>query len=435
MNSTAAAATSSGGSSEIARRAGRVSSSVWHRGYATGYADDMAARPARRRTGRTPVAFIALLTACCLIALAALVAFVRGGPVPALTGLFLALLPVPLVLVAIMYLDRLGPQPRGLLAAMFGTGAGIAAITALAGRAAHTGVITSPELGPHAGRAVAVTLSAAVGGAIVAETLKAAVMVALLSTRRTGIDGAHGGVVYASMLGLGFALIANVYAYDQAERHGVSALAATFVRRGLFGPLWEPLTAMIGLGVAYAASRPGSERYWAIGAGWLAAVALDTLWSDAVTASPSRLAVTYLILVAALVVVVILVVADRRRIVRMVAQFLPDYKDPAVVTAADITMLASLQRRRLGRQWARLHLGAAGRRAMTDYQLAATELAVACNRNRLGRMTADAFARHRDRSVDLMRAAAEAVSTGGPLVPPPWISLNDQSVFFPSRPG
>ena len=59
---------------------------------------------------------------------------------------------------------------------MFGTGAGIAAITALAGRAAHTGVIT---------------LSAAVGGAIVAETLKAAVMVALLSTRRTGIDGAH----------------------------------------------------------------------------------------------------------------------------------------------------------------------------------------------------------------------------------------------------
>jgi len=111
-------------------------------------------------------------------------------------------------------------------------------------------------------------------------------------------------------------------------------------------------------------------------------------------------------------VVAILVVADRRRIVRMVVQFLPDYKDPAVVTSADITMLASLQRRRLGRQWARLHLGGAGIRAMTDYQLAATELAMACNRNRLGRMTADAFARHRDRSVDLMRAAAEAVSAG-----------------------
>jgi hypothetical protein len=27
------------------------------------------------------------------------------------------------------------------------------------------------------------------------------------------------------------------------------------------------------------------------------------------------------------------------------------------------------------------------------------------------------------------------VSAGDPLVPPPWISLNDQSVFFPSHPG
>jgi hypothetical protein len=56
---------------------------------------------------------------------------------------------------------------------------------------------------------------------------------------------------------------------------------------------------------------------------------------------------------------------------------------------------------------------------MTDYQLAATELAMACHRNRLGRMTADAFARHRDRSVDLMRTAAEAVSAGDPLIPRP----------------
>jgi protease PrsW len=398
----------------------------------------MAARPARplldaRRTGRPPAAFLALLTACCLIAVAELVTFVRGGPVPALIGLFLATAPAPLALVVILYLDRLGPEPKGLLAAMFGTGAGIAAITAVAGRALHTGVITSPELEPHAGRTAAVTLSAAVGGALVAETLKAAVMVALLSTRRADVDRAHDGVVFASMLGLGSALIANVYAYAQAERQGVGVLVATFVRRGLFGPLWEPLTAMIGLGVAYAASRPGSGRYWAIVVGWLAAVVLDTLWNDTVTASPGRLAVTYLVLVVALVVVVILVVADRRRLVGMVRQFLPEYADPAVVTAADVRMLASLQLRRLGRQWARLHLGLDGMRAMAEYQLAATELATACNRNRLGRMPADAFVRQRDRSLELMRAAAQAVSGGRPRIRPPWISPSDRSVFFPAR--
>ena len=72
-------------------------------------------------------------------------------------------------------------------------------------------------------------------------------------------------------------------------------------------------------------------------------------------------------------------------------------------------------RSRLGRHWARLHLGVGGIRAMTDYQLAATELAMACNRNRLGRITADAFARRRDRSFDLMRAAAEVISAADPL--------------------
>ncbi len=397
----------------------------------------MAARPPRpvldaRRFGRTPVVFVIALGACCLIAIVALVAVVRGGPVPALTGLFLALLPIPLVFAAILYLDRLEPEPRALLAVMFGAGAGIAAVTALAGRVLHTGVITIPELGPHAGRAVAVTLSAAIGGALVAETLKGAVLVALLPSRRVEIDGAHDGVVYASMIGLGFALIANVYAYVEAEHTGLRALAAAFARRGLLGPLWEPLfTSMIGLGVAYAAARRGSAGYWAIIAGWVAAVALNALWDDSVTAGAVRLAVTCLILLAALVVVVIVVVADRRRLVAMITTFLPDFEHPAVVTPADITMLASLRLRRLGRQWARLNLGVAGMRGMAEYQLAATELAMACNRATRGRTTPEAFARHRDDSLSLMRAAAEVVRARDPLYPPPW-TPGEQSVFLKS---
>ncbi len=395
----------------------------------------MAAPPPRpvldtRRFGRTPLAFIAVLGICCLVAIAALVTVVRGGPVPALTGLFLALLPVPVVLAAVLYLDRLEPEPRALLAAMFGAGAGIAALTALLGRALHTGVITVPELGPHAGHAVAVTLGAAIGGAIFAETLQGAVMVALLSSRRAEIDGAHDGVVYASMMGLGFALIANVYAYAEAERSGFGALAAAFARRGLLGPLWEPLfTSMIGLGVAYAASRRGSSGYWAIVVGWVAAVVLNVLWNDSVTAGAGRLAATYLFLLAALLAVVVVVAADRQRIVGMIRTFLPGFEHPAVVTAADITMLASLRMRRLGRQWARLNLGTRGKRAMADYQLAATELAMACNRSSLGRTTAEAFARHRDDSLSLMRAAAEVVRTREPLYAPPWLAPDDPSVF------
>src|SRR5258708_22403899 len=97
-----------------------------------------------RRFGRTPVVFIAGLGACGLIALIALVIAVRGGPVPTVTGLALALLPVPPVLGGLLYLDRLEPGPRSLLAALVGAGAGLAPPIALVRRPLNTGGITPP---------------------------------------------------------------------------------------------------------------------------------------------------------------------------------------------------------------------------------------------------------------------------------------------------
>jgi len=62
-----------------------------------------------------------------------------------------------------------------------------------------------------------------------------------------------------------------------------------------------------------------------------------------------------------------------------------------MVSHVDVEMLASLRLRRLGRQWAKLNVGSAGVRAMIQYQLAATELAMACNRNSQGRLTPERF--------------------------------------------
>ncbi len=395
----------------------------------------MVPRPRRptldsARFGRTPVQFLLVLTACCLLAIAALAIVVaQRGPAPALVGLGLAVLPIPLLVVLILYLDRLEPEPRALLAGMFGAGAGIAVLTLLLGRAFGTGAITPPELGPHAGQAAAVSVAAAIGGALVAQTLNGMVLLALLASRRTEIDGAHDGVVYASMTGLGFALVANLYAYSEAWNNGASALAEEFARRGVVGPLFQALfTSMIGLGVAYAASRR-SGGYLAIAAGWVAAVALDALWNHSVAAGGAGLLVTYLILVVAVIGVIVVVVIDRQRVVAMIRMFLPDFEHPDVVMVTDVRMLASLRMRRLGRQWARLNLGVAGKRAMTQYQLAATELAMACNRNSFGRTTDEAYARHRDDSLDLMRAAAAIVRRHEQLYQPPWIGPDDASVF------
>jgi RsiW-degrading membrane proteinase PrsW (M82 family) len=392
------------------------------------------------RFGRTPVIFLLGLTACCLIAIFALVAVVlQRGPAPALVGLLLALLPFPLLVALILYLDRLEPEPRALLAAIFGAGAGIAVVTALLGRALHTAAIATPELGPHPSLTAAVPAGAAIGGALVAETLNGLVLLALLASRRTEIDGVEDGVVYGSMVGLGFALVANVYGYSVVWGNGAGAIAEEFARRGIFGPAFHALfTSLIGLGVAYAATRPAvTGRYLAIVAGWAAAVALDALWNHSVTAEGTALLTTYAILGGALIVVITVVVADRQRVVRMITSFLPDFEHPEVVTAQDIPMLANLRMRRLGRHWARLNLGLDGRRAMTQYQLAATELAMACRRKSLGQTSHDAYERHRDDSLTLMRDAAAIVRGQEHLYPPPWLALDDRSVFVsdPAAPG
>jgi RsiW-degrading membrane proteinase PrsW (M82 family) len=390
------------------------------------------------RFGRTPVLFLFGLAACCLIAILALaLVVVQHGPAPTLVGLLLGLLPIPLLVALVLDLDRLEPEPRALLAAIFGAGAGIAVITALLGRALHTAVITTPDLEPHASVAVAVSAGTAIGGALVAETLNGLVLVALLASRRTEIDGVEDGVVYGSMVGLGFALVANVYAYGVAWNTGAGALAEEFARRGIFGPVFQALfTSLIGLGVAYAAVHPGvSSRYLAVVVGWVAAVALDALWNHSVAEGGTPLLITYLILIAVLLAALVAVIYDRRRVIRLITSFLPDFEHPDVVTLQDIPMLASLRLRRLGRHWARLNLGIAGRQAMNQYQLAATELAMACHRKSLGQTTEDAYVKHRDDSLALMRAAAAAVRGQEQLYPPPWIALDSPSVFVMYRPS
>jgi hypothetical protein len=117
-----------------------------------------------------------------------------------------------------------------------------------------------------------------------------------------------------------------------------------------------------------------SDKLWARMTWWLRPQEL---------AGPGRLAIVYLILAAALAAVVALVVADRRRIIRLITRFLPGYAGSGELTKLDVQMLASTHLRRLARQWARLH-GGPGSRAMAQYQLAATDLALACDRDHRG---------------------------------------------------
>ena len=125
-----------------------------------------------------------------------------------------------------------GAEPRANLVFAFGWGAGIAALLALLINTAGLIYVTQPDLGTTRGEFV----SAVFGAPLVEETLKGAVLVGLLWRRRQEFDGPTDGVIYAAMVGLGFAMIENVGYYINAlvtpVQGGVALLGFTFVLRG-----------------------------------------------------------------------------------------------------------------------------------------------------------------------------------------------------------
>ena len=386
---------------------------------------------------RVPVGFLAGLAACCLLALIALAVAIHGGPAPTAAGLALAILPVPLVMAAVLYLDRLEPEPPMLLAITFGAGAAMAALIGFVGHALGSTLITTPELGPKAGQVATTTLGTAFVGALIAESLKGAVLVGLLRYQRAEIDGVSDGVVYGATTGLGWALVANLFAYVQAERSGLVALMSAFFQRALLTPLWDPLfTSMIGIGVAYAAMQPWRRGRWAVLGGWVAAVLLHTLWDDSLHAGAGRTAVVYVILLLAFGGLLAAMVRDRGRMVGLIRELLAPFKDPVVMTTEDLQMLTDLRMRRLARQWARLHCGLRGADTMAGYQLTATELALACDRARRGQMDPDAFTERHASSIEAMSRAAAALRGRQPPYPS-WAPDGTSAMASPrrSRPG
>ena len=324
-----------------------------------------------------------------------------------------------------------------LLAITFGAGAAMAALIGFVGHALGSTLITTPELGPKTGQVATTTLGAAFVGALIAESLKGAVLVGLLRYQRAEIDGVSDGVVYGATTGLGWALVANLFAYVQAERSGLAALMSAFFQRALLTPLWDPLfTSMIGIGVAYAAMQPWRRGRWAVLGGWVAAVLLHTLWDDSLHAGAGRTAVVYVILLLAFGGLLAAMVRDRGRMVGLIRELLAPFKDPVVMTTEDLQMLTDLRMRRLARQWARLHCGLRGADTMAGYQLTATELALACDRARRGQMDPDAFTERHASSIEAMSRAAAALRGRQPPYPS-WAPDGTSAMASPrrTRPG
>lgn len=331
---------------------------------------------AGRSQNRAPVPLLAGIVFASVCVAIALILYARqpglGGARATAIGIVLALPTAAAIVAALLWLDRLEPEPRLNLLFAFLGGAGMATLIALIVNTVSKNDVVVPVFGKVTGTLIFVSIAAP----IIEETAKGAVLLMLLRLRRQEIDGPTDGIVYAAMVGVGFALSENVNYYMRGLHMGGDVLAYTVVLRGLIAPLGHPLfTSMTGLGVARSAGRKGGSRAGIV-IGWVVAIVLHALWNTSGRFKLPGIAIVYGLLLIVLGVLVIILAHDRHKLVRLIARYVPAYAGNGLATPEDVLMLSSLSGRRRARTWARLHGGMRSVRSMSDYQLAATELAL-----------------------------------------------------------
>ncbi|MEP9384006.1 PrsW family intramembrane metalloprotease [Nocardioides sp. KR10-350] len=293
-------------------------------------------------------------------------------------GLVLASVPVVPLVLCYLWLDRYEPEPRVLLGLGLAWGACVACAVA---------VLVEGVGGLVTGWSERVQL--AVLAPFTEEACKGTFLVLLLLWRRVELDGVLDGIVYAGMVGIGFAFTENVFylaaayngtdsvAPDGSTIDGAAALTGTFIVRCLFSPFAHPLfTAFTGVGVGVAVgSRSRAVRILAPALGYLCAGSLHMCWNASTIYGPGGFFLTYAVLMLpAFAGMVILAVWARRSERRMLEASLGDAASRGLIPYPDVGWMVDLSARRLARQYARSHGGPVGEAAMKEYQQAAIEL-------------------------------------------------------------
>ena len=327
-------------------------------------------RPRRRDT----LAFTVVVSVLVVLGGAGmlLVLALSGAPRTMVIATVLATVPVVPLVACYLWLDRYEPEPRRLLAAGLLWGGFVA--TAVA-------IVLQGIGGLFVGLSDETSL--AVVAPVTEEATKGSFLLLLLWWRRAELDGVLDGLVYAGMVGIGFAFVENILylaaAYNGTDGNGpggTSALTTTFVVRCLFSPFAHPFfTSFIGIGVGIAvASRTRPLRFLAPLLGYLLAVTAHGIWNGSTLLEANFILVYVVLMAPAFLGAVGFAVWARRSERRMLAAALGDAASRGLIPSTDIGWVVDLGARRQSRAFAKRVGGDQGLRAMRDYQQAVVEL-------------------------------------------------------------
>ncbi|HSU03758.1 MAG TPA: PrsW family intramembrane metalloprotease [Nocardioides sp.] len=369
-----------------------------------------------RQGRRDSVAFTVVVAALVLLGgvVMAVVVALSGAPGSLALAALLAAVPVGPLVGCFMWLDRYEPEPRNLLVAGLLWGAFVATAAAL----------VFQGIGLAGGASERDSL--AVVAPITEEATKGAFLLLLLWWRRHELDGVLDGIVYAGMVGIGFAFTENILylaaAYDGTDGlgpGGTTALTGTFVVRCLISPFAHPFfTVFMGIGVGLAiASTRMVVRLLAPLVGFAVAAFLHGVWNSSTLAGTGDFFVVYGTLMFPAFVGLVAFAIYRRRSERpLLVEALQDAADRGLLPATDIPWLVDLRARRHARRWARQQGGTPGERGMREYQAAAIELGYLHHRYLRG-TAPDDFSVRGQEHVEELRRIRPYISFPGQVVP------------------
>jgi RsiW-degrading membrane proteinase PrsW (M82 family) len=265
------------------------------------------------------------------------------GPRALGMGIALAVLPVPLYVMMALWLDRFEPEPARTLAQTFAWGASVAVLVALL-----LNTWAEARLGGLIGAGAARRFAAVGSGPLIEEVAKGLALLYLFHELRDEFDGVVDGVVYAAMVGLGFAMLENVQYYGEAIKAGHQSSLTTFALRGVVGPFAHPLfTSMLGMGLGYARERthPGT-RAWAPPLGFAAAVVLHGVWNYAAGRDDVLFMTLYAaVMVPAFLGVLVIINLSLRREGRVIREHLAVLVEQGVMSAGELERLCVVRSR------------------------------------------------------------------------------------------
>src|SRR3954449_13126880 len=309
-----------------------------------------------------------------------------------LTSALMAIIPLLIIVPTFLWLDRYEAEPGRYIVFAFLWGALVAVVGAfLLNTFGLKLLVESRWTDPLETGAVYLA-------PVTEETLKGLGILLIYLLRRREFDGVIDGIVYAGLIGAGFAFSENILYLGQAyNEYGNEGLTSTFLVRGLMGPFAHPLfTALtgIGIGIAVTARRP-LVRVLAVLGGWVCAMLLHGLWNLSALAGMDGFFQAYVTYQVPLFLAFIgFLLWLRRREGRLIGRYLSPYADAGWLTHAEVTMLSHLRLRRAARAWARQNGGRPAKRSMDAFQDSASDLALL--RSRIVHGTAESDASERE---------------------------------------